>query len=263
MNEEPYRLLAVDDVAPVTVYNEGGRSPFLIVVDHASNLTPRSLERLGLPEHECDRHIALDIGVASVSRFLADALDATLVQQNYSRLVIDCNRPLGTDASIPEMSDLTPIPENIALSVQQQAARAAEIFNPYHERIQAELDRRQEAGDQTALIAMHSFTPVLMGNSRPWHAGVLSNRDRRFAESLLAVMKHEAGLIVGDNEPYSVSDLTDYTIPVHGERRGLLHAEIEIRQDLISDARGQKAWAERFAIWLPEALAGLPNFELC
>ena len=254
MDKKPCRLLAADEAAPVTVYNEGGHSPFLIVVDHAGNLTPRSLDRLGLPERECARHIAWDIGVASVSRIIADALDATLVQQNYSRLVIDCNRPLGAEASIPEISELTSIPGNIALSAERRAARAREIFTPYHDRIETELNRRQQAGKQSALIAMHSFTPVFKGDARPWHAGVLYNRDRRFAEILLALMKREEGLIVGDNEPYSVDDLTDYTIPVHGEGRGLLHAEIEIRQDLIGDGSGQQAWGARFARWLPQAL---------
>jgi predicted N-formylglutamate amidohydrolase len=261
MDEEPYRLLEADEAAPVTVYNEHGRSPFLIVVDHASNLMPRSLNRLGLTEHECARHIAADIGVASVSRVLANALDATLVQQNYSRLVIDCNRPVGSEASITEISEGTPIPGNVALSAERQAARATEIFRPYHDRITAELDRRQEEGKQLALIAMHSFTPSFMGHTRPWHVGVLYNRDRRFAEILLALMKRQEGLIVGDNEPYSVSDLTDYTIPVHGEGRGLIHAEIEIRQDLIDDASGQQDWGARFANWLLQAFQGLESFE--
>jgi predicted N-formylglutamate amidohydrolase len=256
MDEGRFRLLAADEASAVTVYKERGLSPFLIVVDHAGNLIPRSLDRLGLPECECARHIAWDIGVASVSRFLADSLDATLVQQNYSRLVIDCNRPLGSEASIPEISELTPIPGNVALSADRRAVRVKEIFKPYHDRIKAELNRVQ-VRKRPALVAMHSFTPVFQGRGRPWHASVLYNRDRSFAEILLKLMKREEGLIIGDNEPYSVSDLTDYTIPVHGEGRGLLHAEIEIRQDLIGDERGQRAWAARFATWLPQALQGL------
>ena len=96
----------------------------------------------------------------------------------------------------------------------------------------------------TALIALHSFTPTFKGVARPWHAAVLYHRDPRFPRRLLALLKEEKGLIVGDNEPYSVSDETDYTIPVHGERRGLPHALVEIRQDLIADDNGQRAWAE-------------------
>lgn len=253
MNEMPCRLLAADEPAPITVRNENGQSPFLIVVDHAGNLIPRALNRLGVPEAECERHIAWDIGIAAVSGFVADAIDATLVQQNYSRLVIDCNRTPGLDTSIPKISELTPIPGNIGLSDDGKGARVREIFRPYHDRIETELDRRREAGRPAALIAMHSFTPVFMGAARPWHAGVLYNRDRRFADLLLALLKREDGLFVGDNEPYSVSDLSDYTIPVHGERRGLIHVEIEIRQDLIGDEAGQRAWGALLACLLPKA----------
>ncbi len=253
MNEMPKNLLAADDPAPVTVYNAGGRSPFLLVADHAGNAMPRALGRLGLAEAECERHIAWDIGIAGLGRLLADALDAVLIQQNYSRLVIDCNRPPGTAASIPEISELTPIPGNVALSEANKAARVHEIFRPYHERIEAELDRRRQAGRPAVLIALHSFTPSFKGVSRPWHAALLYNRDPRFAHRLLALLKSENGLIVGDNEPYSVSDATDYTIPVHGERRGLPHALIEIRQDLIAEENGQHAWALRLARLLPQA----------
>jgi predicted N-formylglutamate amidohydrolase len=258
----PYSLLAADEPAPITVHNESSQSPFLIVVDHAGNLIPRALDRLGVPETECQRHIAWDIGIAAVSRFVADALDAILVQQNYSRLVIDCNRAPGSETSIPEISELTPIPGNIGVSEDRKCARVREIFRPYHDRIETELDRRRQAGRPAALIAMHSFTPVFMGAARPWHAGVLYNRDRRFADILLALLKREEGLLVGDNEPYSVSDLSDYTIPIHGERRGLVHVEIEIRQDLIADDRRQRMWGELLARLLPEAYQALAAASL-
>jgi predicted N-formylglutamate amidohydrolase len=202
------------------------------------------------------RHIAWDIGIAAVSRFVADALDATLVQQNYSRLVIDCNRAPGLETSIPEISESTPIPGNIGLSEGAKEARRREIFQPYHDRIKAELDRRGQEGRPTALIAMHSFTPVFMGSGRPWQAAALYNRDARFAKRLLASLEAE-GLIVGDNEPYSVTDETDYTIPMHGERRGLLHVEIEIRQDLIESESGQRAWGALLARLLPQAYQAL------
>ena len=253
MTGTPYRLLAVDEPAPITVHNESGRSPLLIVVDHAGNSLPRALGRLGVPESELARHIAWDIGVAAVSRFVADALDATLVQQNYSRLVIDCNRAPGSQTSIPEISEFTPIPGNVGLSEGQKDARLREIFQPYHDRIKAELDRRRREGRPAALIAMHSFTPVYMGAARPWHAGVLYNRDARFADLLIGSLRREDGLIVGDNEPYSVTDETDYTIPVHGERRGLLHVEVEIRQDLTAGDSEQRAWGSLLARLLPQA----------
>ncbi len=253
MNEMPQRLLAADEPAPVTVHNESGASPFLIVADHAGNLMPRALRRLGVPDSECERHIAWDIGVAAVARLLADALDATLIQQNYSRLVIDCNRTPGSETSMPDVSELTPIPGNVGLNERGRAARVREIFRPYHDAIESELDRRRRAGRPAALIAMHSFTPSFMGVTRPWQAGVLYNRDPRFAHLLIALLQRESGLVVGDNEPYSVTDASDYTIPVHGERRGLHHVAIEIRQDLIADDKGQSDWGARLARLLPQA----------
>ncbi len=253
MNETPNRLLAADEPGTVTVHNKRGQSPFLIAVDHAGNAIPRALKRLGVAEAELERHIAWDIGVAAVSRFMADALDATLVQQNYSRLVIDCNRTPGSETSIPEISEFTPIPGNIGLSEDSKRARVREIFRPYHDRIETELDLRRQVGRPVALIAMHSFTPLFMGAARPWHAGVLYNRDPRFADMLMALLKCEEGLLIGDNEPYSVSDASDYTIPAHGERRGLLHVEIEIRQDLIADSGRQQAWGALLARLLPRA----------
>ncbi len=217
------RLLAADEPPPVTVANESGPSPFLLVADHAGNIMPRALGRLGIDAAECERHIAWDIGIAGLGRILADALGTTLIQQNYSRLVIDCNRPPEVATSIPEISELTPIPGNVGLSEAGRAARLHEIFTPYHERIDAELDRRRQARRATVLIALHSFTPVFKGAARPWHAGVMYNRDPRFARHLLPLLQEEPGLVVGDQEPYAVSDTSDYTIPVHGERRGLRH----------------------------------------
>jgi predicted N-formylglutamate amidohydrolase len=253
MNRMPTPLLAPGDPAPVTVHHEHGASPLLIVADHAGNAMPRALGRLGLPESECVRHIAWDIGIAGVCRRLADALDATSIEQNYSRLVIDCNRTPGTETSMAELSERTAVPGNIGLNDSDKAARVREIFRPYHDRIEAELDRRAQAGRATALIALHSFTPVFMGVARPWHSGVLYNRDARFAHLLMALLRREDGLVVGDNEPYSVTDDSDYTIPVHGERRGLHHVVVEIRQDLIADEKGQRAWGDRLARLLPQA----------
>lgn len=253
-----FSLLATGDMAPVSVFNSDGKSAFLIVADHAGNDVPRALGTLGLGAAERERHIAWDLGIAGVCRSLSDLLDAPLIQQNYSRLVIDCNRPLGTEQSIPEVSDGTPIPGNQGLDTAARQAREGEIFHPYHMRVTAELDRRQAAGEPTVLIAMHSFTPVFSGFARPWHMGLLHNRDRRFAQAMLALLRAETGLTVGDNQPYDVSDATDWTIPAHGERRGALHVGIEIRQDLIARPEEQRAWAERLAAVLPRALASCP-----
>ncbi len=139
------------------------------------------------------RHIAWDIGIAGLGRLLADALDATFIRQNYSRLVIDCNRPPGAPTSIAEISEHTPIPGNVGLSEANRRARAREIFWPYHERIEDELDRRRRAGLPAALISLHSFTPVFKGVARPWHAAVLYNRDPRLAHRLKALLNAEKG----------------------------------------------------------------------
>ncbi len=253
MNNQPASLLAPDEPPPVTVTNEDGSSQFVIVCDHAGKSLPRCLNMLGLPEAECERHIAWDIGAGAVACLLGDAVDAVVIRQNYSRLVIDCNRTPGSATSIVELSERTVVPGNIGLSKPQMDARVREIFQPYHDRIARELDRRREAGLRTILIAMHSFTPVYDAVARSWHVGVLYNRDPRLAHVLIDLLQREPELVVGDNEPYAMSDGTDYTVPIHGEQRGLPHVEMEIRQDLIADDVGQHRWAALLAKLLPLA----------
>ncbi len=253
----PVSLLTADDIPPVTVINPEGRSAFLIVSDHAGNRLPRSVGTLGLPAVDRERHIAWDIGIAGVCHALSELLDATLIQQNYSRLLIDCNRPLGAAQSIPAESDASPVPGNQGIGAAERRAREAGIFLPYHARIATELDRRQAAGAPAILLAMHSFTPVFAGFVRPWHAGLLYHRDSRFARALLPLLRADAALTVGDNEPYAVSEATDWTIPEHGERRGIPHVGIEIRQDLVGRPEGQRQWAERLAPLFVAAAARL------
>ncbi|SMF45612.1 Predicted N-formylglutamate amidohydrolase [Tistlia consotensis] len=252
-----HRLLAAGEPDPVEVRNLGAGSRFLLACDHAGRRIPRALGDLGLPESELARHIAWDIGAAGVARGLADRLAAPLVAQVYSRLVIDCNRHPRVPGSMPEVSELTEIPGNRAIHPEQRRARHDEIFRPYHDTLVAELDRRAQAGAATLLVAVHSFTPVFKGVARPWHVGVLYNRNRRLAEIMMALFEAEGDLVVGDNEPYAVGDETDYTIPVHGEQRGIDHVELEIRQDLVADEAGQQAWAERLTRLLSEAAARL------
>jgi predicted N-formylglutamate amidohydrolase len=253
MNDMPERLLDHDEPPPFTVENETGASPFLIVADHAGKVLPRRLRQLGLSEAECDRHIAWDIGIGAVCSLIGTALDAAVIRQNYSRLVIDCNRMPESEQSIVGLSERTRVPGNIGLSESDRAERLREIFKPYHDRIASELDRRRDSGRPTALIAMHSFTPVFKSVARPWQIGVLYNRDPRFAHVLMEFLRREKGLVVGDNEPYAVADATDYTIPIHGERRSLHHVAIEIRQDLITDEAGQRMWAALLVRLLPQA----------
>jgi predicted N-formylglutamate amidohydrolase len=240
-----YRLLSDGEPPPVIEEGSQRRSEFLFTVDHASARIPEQLEGLGLPARELQRHIAWDIGALAVARQVAAALDAPLIAQNYSRLVIDCNRDPAVPASIPAISETVPIPGNTGLGSAEVDARRREIFWPYHERIKAVLDARLAAGQRTILVAQHSMTDKFKGVARPMHAAILYNRDRRFAGLTLDALRSEAGLIVADNEPYFVSDATDYTIPVHGEARSLPHVEIEIRQDLLMSAVGQGEWAAR------------------
>jgi len=248
-----FQLLAADEPPPCIEIGRGGRSNFVIVVDHAGRRIPRRLNDLGLPASDLQRHIAWDIGALGVARQVAAALDAPLVAQNYSRLVIDCNRDPTVAASIPRLSEATEIPGNVNLSDAEVAARREEIFDAYHNQVSALLDERAAENRPAILVAQHTMTDLYKGVSRPMHAAVLYNRDRRFAGLVLEALRSEAGLLIADNEPYFVSDETDYTIPRHGEAHGLPHVEIEIRQDLVSDAAGQTEWARRIAAALQAA----------
>jgi predicted N-formylglutamate amidohydrolase len=240
-------LLAIDEPAAFRLQREDGKSPFFLICDHAGATVPRRLNSLGVSSEDLQRHIAWDIGAAAVAGKLAARLDAFLILQTYSRLVIDCNRQPGTAESIVRMSENTLIPGNQSVSATEAIVREREVFRPYHDRIRTELDRRKAQHRCTVLIAMHSFVPCFRGYRRPWHAGLLYNRDSRLANALLCFLRHDAGLMIGMNEPYSVNDETDYGIPEYGERRGLLHVGIELRQDLIAEDISQDEWAERLA----------------
>jgi predicted N-formylglutamate amidohydrolase len=245
-------LLGSQDVPPVHEDNVAGRSPFLLTCDHYGRTIPRVLGDLGLPAAELTRHIAWDIGIAGVADALSKDLDAHLIAQRYSRLVIDCNRPPDAPSSIPRISETTVIQGNSDLADAAAATRRRAIFEPYHRRIREAIERRLRDGVPTVLVSLHSFTPVYAGIARPWHIGTLYHRDTTLPPRLLKLLRDEPDLVVGDNEPYAVDDDTDYTIPVHGEARGLMNSGIEIRQDLIAEPAGQHAWADRLARILGE-----------
>jgi len=238
-------LLEPTEPAAVEVVNAAGAGSVVLVCDHASNRFPRRLGSLGLTQAQAADHIAWDPGAAEVARRLAALLDAPLLLTNYSRLAIDCNRPLESAESIAEHSAGITIPGNQRLSAQDRAARVESLFLPYHRAIGALLDRRRRR--PTLLISVHSFTPILSGRPRPWHVGVCHALDGRLAALLLGALAQEDGLTLGDNEPYWISDDTDYTIPVHGEGRGLPSAMIEIRQDCVRSGTEAAAWARRLA----------------
>ena len=251
-------LLGPGDPPPVTVLNREGRAPVLLLCDHASNAMPASLGTLGLDETALSRHIAYDIGAADVTRALVERWDAAAVLSGYSRLIIDLNRDLDDPTSIPVISDGVVVPGNRALDPAEAAQRVDGLFWPYHSTVDAEIDRLRERGQVPAVVSIHSFTPVMNGTQRPWHAGVLYHQDMRFAHALLQALREEGDLVVGDNEPYSVSSTSDYAVPVHGEGRGLVHVELEIRQDLIDTRHGAAEWAGILGEALDEVLAD-PN----
>jgi predicted N-formylglutamate amidohydrolase len=240
-------LLAPDEPAPFRVENLNGGAGILFTADHAGRLIPRSLGDLGLEPAELTRHIAWDIGIDATTSRLAKLLDATAIFQTYSRLVIDCNRDPAVPNAYPTISEATVIPGNADLTPAEKLRRREAIFDPYHDRIEA-----LKGGK--VFIAMHSFTPVYLGAERLMQVAVLYNRNPRLSVIMADLLRAEGDLAVAENLPYQVSDETDYGVPVHAERDGLDYLEIEIRQDLIADAAGQSAWAERLARLLPLAV---------
>ena len=250
-------LLAPDEASPVRVLRESGTSGYVLTADHAGKAIPRRLGDLGVAAADLERHIGWDIGIAGVTERLSAALDATAALQTYSRLVIDCNRDPAWPSAIPVISEFTEIPGNRNLTEADRASRVGEIFRPYHDRIAGALDARAATGRQTVLVAMHSFTPVFKGETRAIEVGVLYNQQTRLAEIMLDLLRHEGDLTVGENAPYALTEDSDYSVPLHGERRRLEHVEIEIRQDLIATPDGQARWADRFARLLTAALPRL------
>ncbi|MCK0198235.1 N-formylglutamate amidohydrolase [Ancylobacter sp. 6x-1] len=236
----------------VTCLNAEGASPFVLTCEHASRHIPAAYDSLGLPESELGRHIAWDIGAASVTRHLSALIDAPAFLSGFSRLLIDLNRPLEAPSSIPIRSEDTDIPGNVGLDPQERDRRARVMFAPYHAAIARHLDTRRAADRPTRILSVHSFTPVFRGVARPWHAGVLYARDAAYGEALIAALG--GGPWVAANEPYVIDRAEDYTVPIHGEDRGIPAVLIALRQDLIAQETGARAWAERLAA----AIAALP-----
>jgi predicted N-formylglutamate amidohydrolase len=248
-------LLTEDDVKPFRLFNAAGRSRFLLTADHAGNLVPRALGDLGLAEADLRRHIGWDIGISGVTIGLAERLDAVAILQNYSRLVVDCNRQPYVPSAFPVVSEATAIPGNAGLTEAAKRSRQAEIFDPYHDEIKRLIAAR--GAEPPVYVAMHSFTPVYLGERRAMDVAVLYNRSPRLSQALAQLLRAEGDLTVAENDPYRVSDESDYGVPVHAERGGLDYLEIEIRQDLIESEAGQASWADRLARLLPLALAAV------
>ena len=237
---------------PAVLVNGGGRSPYVLICEHASNLLPKALGTLGLPDPELQRHIAWDIGAAEVARRLSRLLDAPLVLQRYSRLAYDCNRPPDAADAMPEISETTHIPGNRNLSAADRLARVREIYRPFHAAIADLLDRRAAEGARSLVVTVHSFTPVYKGQRRTVELGILHDRDTRLSATLITSFP---GVDARLNQPYDPKDGVFHTLTMHAASRGLAHVMIEIRNDLISDERGQDEWAERLSAALVHAAA--------
>ncbi|SDI62553.1 N-formylglutamate amidohydrolase [Pseudomonas panipatensis] len=236
--EPPYRLL-----------NAQGRSPVLLVCEHASRYIPAELQQLGLDDAAAQEHIAWDIGALALAEALSARLDAPLLAAGYSRLLIDLNRPLAAPDSIPEHSEIYPIPGNCKLDAATRAQRQAAIFEPFHRRLGELIDQRLAAGVPLRLVGVHSFTPSYRGVPRPWSAGVLFDRAAGYAERIIAGLR-QGDEAIGANQPYQIDPAEDMTVPVHGDERGLDAVLIEIRNDGLRTPEAVAAWAERLAPWL-------------
>ncbi|MFW7267299.1 N-formylglutamate amidohydrolase [Gluconacetobacter sp. Hr-1-5] len=227
----------------VQIVNPAGRSPYLLLCEHASSFIPAEYGDLGLPLDERLRHIAWDIGAREVALSLAEHLDAPLVLGQVSRLVIDLNRPLHSDSSIPISSEVTEIPGNMALSPRQRQERQRRWFHPFHDLVGECLDRRMAAGQRTLLVGIHSFTPVFKGERRPWPAGILFGQARTYGRTFIRALSASSGCEVAENNPYQIEADEDYAVPVHGDARGIPACLVEIRQDLIADSADARQWA--------------------
>lgn len=229
----------------------------LLVCDHASNALPPEYGTLGLAPEELERHIGYDIGAAEVTRGLAAALGAPGVLSRFSRLLIDPNRGSDDPTQIMRLSDGVVVPGNASVDETEIARRRQHFYEPYHHAIDEAIDAAIARGRPPALISIHSFTPSWRGVERPWQAGVLWDRDERIAVPLIERLRGEGDLVIGDNEPYS-GQLRGDCMYRHGTCRGLAHALLEIRQDLIADREGAAIWVERLTGHL-RAIRDLPG----
>jgi len=245
-------LLAQDEPPPYESFNAKGRAPVLLICDHASQRVPRRLRDLGLAASDLSRHIAWDIGAADVTRRMALRLDAPALLAGYSRLVVDCNRHLHDPTSMRTVSDGTPIPGNAALSPADRQARLDALYHPYHQAIERRLEEFAARGIAPALLSIHSCTPEMDGQFRPWHIGVCWDTDRRIAGPVMEALGRTPDVIVGDNQPYNLDPQEDYSVPVHAIRRGLPHLQVEFRQDLIATPADAIRWADILLAALPE-----------
>lgn len=249
-----HSLLSPDEPGPYRVLNPLSTQPILLVCDHASCRFPKSLGDMGLDPFARRCHLAIDIGAGPVTEAVAASLGVTAVMHNYSRLIVDCNRQLMDPSAFLEYGDGILVPGNRSLHQEDKDLRSSALYWPYHCAIDEQVQRLRKAGPSPAFISIHSFTPVLNGESRAWQMGVLWDKDETMRDIFLEGLRG-AGYLVGDNEPYSGKAPQDFTIDHHAEEIGLPHIGIEIRQDLIDDAPG----VARVAKVMQDVIASIPE----
>lgn len=245
LDASPRRLAAAESAA-FRVLPGRSDAGLLLICDHASNAIPDSYGTLGLPPEQLRRHIAYDIGAAAIVETVSRSLDVPAVLSRFSRLLIDPNRGTDDPTLVMRISDGAVVPGNRTLDDAERTKRIETWYEPYHRAIEAATDACIAGGREPVLLSVHSFTDTWKGWPRPWHAGVLWDSDPRLARPLIAALEAEGDIVVGDNQPYSGKLIGD-TMWRHGTSRGLAHAIIEVRQDLIAAEAGQQAWAERIA----------------
>lgn len=231
------------DPPPVRTINPAATRPILLIADHAGNAVPAVMNCLGLADEDLVRHIAWDPGAGAVAEELANRWQATAVLAQYSRLIVDLNRPLGDPTAMPEVSDGTEIPANQDLADDERARRANLLYFPYHQDVDTEIARLRLGGPGPIVVSIHSFTPDYGAENRPWHVGIMAATDRRLADRLLDRLRRDPGLVVGDNDPYS-GVTHGYSLRLHGGSQGLANAQIEIRQDLLINDKDVTRWAD-------------------
>lgn len=230
-------LLTPEEPGPYRVLSPLAEKPILLICDHASCRFPKSLGDMGLDPFARRCHLAIDIGAGDLTESLSESLGVTAVLQNYSRLIVDCNRQLMDPGAFLEYGDGILVPGNRNLHPADKELRADALYWPYHRAIDEQIERLSNAGPAPAFVSIHSFTPVLNGESRAFQVGILWDKDESLRHIFLEGFR-EAGYYVGDNEPYSGKAPQDFTIDHHAEPIGLPHIGIEIRQDLLRNKKG-------------------------
>ncbi|MCE9521570.1 MAG: DUF1244 domain-containing protein [Alphaproteobacteria bacterium] len=249
--------MSANELMPFEIVNSQAAPHLIFVCDHASNALPPEYGTLGLGPDAFKRHIAYDIGAADVTRAMASAFAAPAVLATYSRLLIDLNRGADDPTLVMKLSDGAIIPGNAKAGFDEIATRIARYYKPYHDAIEAQIARARTASITPVLVSIHSFTPEWRGAKRPWHIGVLwDHKDGRLALPLMAALRQESDLTVGDNQPYA-GELENDCMSQHALAHGFVHVLIEIRQDLIGDGAGARKWADRLVPVLHKALAHL------